>query len=244
MDHQSGNVAYIYHGNDGTQMPWNDTAQLDYLNPEVREAVIQKILDVARRFSIIRFDAAMTLAKKHIQRLWYPAPGLGAIPSRSLLHFPMKTSSCNSRGILARSLTYQHGTPDTLLLASVLVDEGILCGPWYASSLQLCIYEHTEERRQSWLRETMRNTLAFNPEVLKRFVNFMNNPDEETAVAQFGKGDKYLGNVILMVTLPGLPMFGHGQLEGFEEKYGMGKRARWKEEPDQHLAWLQSALSH
>ena len=60
-------------------------------------------------------------------------------------------------------------------------------------------------------RETMRNTLAFSPEVLKRFVNFMNNPDEETAVAQFGKGDKYLGNVILMVTLPGLPMFGHGQ---------------------------------
>ena len=42
-------------------------------------------------------------------------------------------------------------------------------------------------------RETMRNTLAFSPEVLKRFVNFMNNPDEETAVAQFGKGDKYLG---------------------------------------------------
>ena len=76
VDHQSGNVAYIYHGNDGTQMPWNDTAQLDYLNPEVREAVIQKILDVARRFSIIRFDAAMTLAKKHIQRL-VSAPGSG-----------------------------------------------------------------------------------------------------------------------------------------------------------------------
>ena len=31
-----------------------------------------------------------------------------------------------------------------------------------------------------------------------------------------------------------------GNLEGFEEKYGMEyQRARWKEEPDQHLAWLQ-----
>ena len=30
------------------------------------------------------------------------------------------------------------------------------------------------------------------------------------------------------------------ELEGFEEKYGMEyQRARWKEEPDQHLAWLQ-----
>ena len=59
---------YVYHGNDGTSMPWNDTAQLDYLNPEVREAVIQTILHVARQFPVIRFDAAMTLAKRH-----YPA---------------------------------------------------------------------------------------------------------------------------------------------------------------------------
>ena len=83
-DHSNGDVRYIYHGNDGTQMPWNDTAQLDYLNADVREQVIQMILSVARRFPIIRFDAAMTLAKRHIQRLWYPEPGGGgAIPSRS-----------------------------------------------------------------------------------------------------------------------------------------------------------------
>ena len=29
---------YIYHGNDGTSFPWNDTAQLDFLDPAVREA--------------------------------------------------------------------------------------------------------------------------------------------------------------------------------------------------------------
>ncbi len=75
---------YIYHGNDGTSFPWNDTAQLDYTNPVVREAVIQVILHVAGIFPVIRFDAAMTLAKKHVQRLWFPEPGAGgAIPSRS-----------------------------------------------------------------------------------------------------------------------------------------------------------------
>ena len=83
-DRWTGDVRYVYHGNDGTSMPWNDTAQLDYLKPEVREAVIQTILAVARRFPIIRFDAAMTLAKKHIARLWYPEPGQGgAIASRA-----------------------------------------------------------------------------------------------------------------------------------------------------------------
>ena len=76
-DKRTGETKYVFHGNDGTSMPWNDTAQLDYLNPITREAVIQKILHVARNFPIIRFDAAMTLAKRHIQRLWYPKPGTG-----------------------------------------------------------------------------------------------------------------------------------------------------------------------
>ena len=84
QNHDSGSTKFIYHGNDGTTMPWNDTAQLNCLIPEVREAVYQTILSVARRFPIIRFDAAMTLAKKHFQRLWYPEPGSGgAIPSRA-----------------------------------------------------------------------------------------------------------------------------------------------------------------
>ncbi len=84
VDRWSGDTRYIFHGNDGTSMPWNDTAQLNYLREDVREAVIQTILHVARKFPIIRFDAAMTLAKKHYQRLWFPSPGTGgAIPSRS-----------------------------------------------------------------------------------------------------------------------------------------------------------------
>ena len=83
-DRATGAARYVYHGNDGTSFPWNDTAQLDFLDPAVREQVIQAIIDVARRFPIIRFDAAMVLAKKHIQRLWWPEPGTGGgIPSRA-----------------------------------------------------------------------------------------------------------------------------------------------------------------
>jgi hypothetical protein len=64
----------------------------------------------------------------------------------------------------------------------------------------------------------------------------MNNPDEETAVAQFGKGDKYFGICTLLVTMPGLPMFGHGQIEGFEDKYGMEYRRSYRDEvPDGYM---------
>jgi hypothetical protein len=91
INNHTGQIRYIYHGNDGTMMPWNDTAQLDFLKQEVREAVIQKIFDVARKFSIIRFDAAMTLAKKHFARLWYPRPGTGGdIASRADYAIPQQ----------------------------------------------------------------------------------------------------------------------------------------------------------
>src|SRR5262249_33263459 len=35
-DCAAGRDRFVYHGNDGTSMPWNDTAQLNFLNPEVR----------------------------------------------------------------------------------------------------------------------------------------------------------------------------------------------------------------
>ncbi len=64
----------------------------------------------------------------------------------------------------------------------------------------------------------------------------MNNPDEDTAVAQFGKDDKYFGVATMLATMPGLPMFGHGQIEGFTEKYGMEyRRAYCDETPDEWL---------
>jgi hypothetical protein len=85
-------------------------------------------------------------------------------------------------------------------------------------------------------RSVIKNTLEFDPDIMKRYVNFMSNPDERTAIDQFGKGDKCFGVAALMATLPGLPMFGHGQVEGFTEKYGMEyQRPRYDETPDHWL---------
>ena len=85
-------------------------------------------------------------------------------------------------------------------------------------------------------RQVIKNTIEFDPQILKRYVNFMNNPDEKTAIEQFGNGDKYFGVCTLLATLPGLPMFGHGQVEGFREKYGMEFRTpKWDEQIDEGL---------
>ncbi|MBI3766776.1 MAG: alpha-amylase, partial [Ignavibacteriales bacterium] len=242
-DHRTGDVRYIYHGNDGTHMPWNDTAQLNFLKAEVREAVFQTIAHVARKFSIIRFDAAMVLTKKHFQRLWFPQPGTGgAIPSRS--DYAMSAEEFNRaipsefwRDVVDR---INAEIPNTLLLAEAFwLLEGYFVRSLGMHRVYNSAFMHMLMKEEnSKYRALIKNTMHYNPEILKRYVNFMSNPDEETAIAQFGKDDKYFGVCLLMVTLPGLPMFGHGQIEGFTEKYGMEyKRAYYNEQPDQHLIW-------
>ncbi|MFZ6029361.1 MAG: alpha-amylase family glycosyl hydrolase [Chloroflexota bacterium] len=240
-DHWTGQHRYIYHGNDGTSMPWNDTAQLNYLKPEVREAVIQTILHVARKFPIIRFDAAMTLAKKHYQRLWFPEPGSGGdIPSRAGYGLTKADFDAAMPEEFWREVVDRvaQEVPDTLLLAEAFwLMEG-----YFVRTLGMhrvynsAFMNMLRDEKNAEYRLVIKNTLEFDPEILKRYVNFMNNPDERTAVDQFGKDDKYFGVCTLMATLPGLPMLGHGQVEGFTEKYGMEyRRAYWEEQPD---GWL------
>ena len=241
LDKWTGSTKYIYHGNDGTSMPWNDTAQLNYLSLEVREAVIQTILDVARRFPIIRFDAAMTLAKKHYQRLWFPEPGTGgAIPTRAEQGLTKEQFEAAFPVEFWREVVDRvaEEVPDTLLLAEAFwLMEGYFVRTLGMHRVYNSAFMNMlrDEKNQEY-RLVIKNTLEFDPEILKRYVNFMNNPDERTAVDQFGKGDKYFGICTLMATMPGLPMFGHGQIEGYAEKYGMEfRRAYWEEKPDSYL---------
>ncbi len=240
-DKSSGETRYIYHGNDGTSFPWNDTAQLDYLNPAVREQVIQTILHVARLFPVIRFDAAMTLAKRHFHRLWFPGSGSsGAIPSRA--EYGMNQADFDRamphefwREVVDR---VAQEVPGTLLLAEAFwLMEGYFVRTLgmhrvYNSAFMIMLRDEDNAK----YRSVIKNTCEFDPDIMKRYVNFMSNPDERTAIDQFGKGDKYFGVAVMMSTLPGLPMFGHGQIEGFTEKYGMEYRwPRYQEDTD---PWL------
>ena len=241
FDRGSGDVRYVYHGNDGTSFAWNDTAQLDFIRAEVREAVIATILDVARRFPVIRFDAAMVLAARHVRRLWWPRPGAGdGIPSRAehaitQAEFDRLMPTEFWRDVVDRVAAE---VPDTLLLAEAFwMLEGYFVRTLGMHRVYNSAFMHMlRDEDNAGYRRVMGETLEFDPEILKRYVNFMNNPDEKTALEQFGKGDKYIGVATLLATLPGLPMLGHGQVDGFAEKYGMEfRRATLDEQPD---PWL------
>jgi len=125
--------------------------------------------------------------------------------------------------------------PDTLLLAEAFwLMEGYFVRSLGMHRVYNSAFMHMLMREENAAyRRLIRSVQAFDPRVLERFVNFMSNPDEESAAEQFGTGEKNFGVAVLMATLPGLPMFGHGQVEGLREKYGMEyRRAKLDERPD------------
>jgi glycosidase len=240
-NYASNETRYVYHGNDGTTFAWNDTAQLDYSKAYVREHVIQTILHVARLFPIIRFDAAMVLAKRHVQRLWFPLPGAGgSIPSRAENSMSQEEFDALMPHEFWREVVDRVAAevPGTLLLAEAFwLLEGYFVRTLgmhrvYNSAFMNMLRDEENAKYRSYIKKT----LEFDPDIMKRYVNFMSNPDERTAIDQFGSGDKYFGVCTLLATLPGLPMFGHGQIEGYTERYGMEfKQARMNEWPNEDL---------
>jgi hypothetical protein len=238
VDRRTGRERFIYHGNDGTSTPWNDTAQLDYSLPDVRAAMGDLIVDLARRYRILRFDAAMTLTRMHFQRLWFPAPGTGgAVPSRSEYGLSAERFARAMPREFWRDVVERVDAeaPDTLLIAEAFW----LMEPFFVRQLGMhrvynSAFMHLlRERQDERMQRLLRDTAARDAEFLRRSVNFMSTPDEASAAEQFGSGDRYFGVCTLLATLPGLPLFGHGQIEGLREQYGMEfQRARTAEAPD------------
>lgn len=228
-------TTYLYHGNDGTSLPWNDTAQLDFTRDETRQAVLETILEVAKRFPIIRFDAAMTLARQHVQRLWHPLPGTGGdVPSRAEHAVDQATFDRQMPEEFWRQVADRASVeaPDTLLLAEAfwLMETYFVrtlgMHRVYNSAFMHMIREEDNARFHRFVAEA----LAFDPALVARFVSFATTPDESPAAEQFGTGDKYFAVATLLFAMPGTPLIGHGQIEGLREKYGMEYRRAYRQE--------------
>jgi hypothetical protein len=241
VDRQTGEERFLYHGNDGTSIPWNDTAQLDYLNPETRAAVLDEIVAVAKRFPILRFDAAMTLTRHHFHRLWYPeASAAGAIPSRAEEGLSVEAFSRRMPNEFWREVVDRvtEEAPDTLLLAEAFwLMEGYFVRRLGLHRVYNSAFMHMlRDGATAQLRRLLQETIDLDPKLLSRFANYLSTPDEETAIAQFGRDDRYFGACRVLATLPGLPLFTHGQWEGLSEKYGMEfSRPRQEESPDEEI---------
>ena len=229
---------YIFHGNDGTSMPWNDTAQLNYLNPETRKAMKARIIKVARKFKIVRMDAAMTILKQHFKRLWYPDAGAHK-------NIPTRTANVLTEAEFDALMPKEFWSevmhdisieaPDTLILAEAFW----MMEKYFVQSLGMhrvynsAFLNHLRNGENTKLRSYFIEILGSDRKMLDSFVNYLTTPDESPSAISFGKGKRYFGVCGLMAALPGLPLIGHGQFEGYSEQYGMDfARPLQDEKPD------------
>ncbi|AFM11386.1 4-alpha-glucanotransferase [Turneriella parva] len=227
---RDGRRRYIYHGNDGTGLPWNDTAQLDHTNPAVRHAIIDTAVALSQNFSIIRFDAAMTLTRDHYRRLWFPhADEAPAIASRSVYSLPQHEFDARMPAEFWAELVtaFRARSPDTLLVAEAFwmtemyFVRALGMHRVYNSAFMHALRDEKNAEFEANLRDFRQN----DADTLCRFANYLSTPDEESAAVHFANTEKYFGAMTLMATLPGLPMLAPGQLEGYREKYGMDQQA-------------------
>lgn len=222
----SGESRFVYHGNDGTSMPWNDTAQLNYLNPETRRAVLKEILTVADQFDIIRLDAAMTLVKEHFRRLWFPSTAeKKCIPTRAAFSISQSEfDRCMPGEFWAEVIqAIAQVKPHVLLIAEAfwLMEKYFIQEIGMHRVYNSAFLHHLRDEKNQDFRKYIKDILTTDAAMLERFVNFLTTPDELSAADQFGTSDKYIGACRVIACLPGLPMFGHGQWEGLMERYGM-----------------------
>jgi len=132
----------------------------------------------------------------------------------------------------------QEKEPDTLLIAEAFwLMEGFFIQHLgmdrvYNSAFMNLLRDEENEKFKQFIKDM----IVIDPLFLERLVNYQSTPDEESAINQFGNKEKYFSICTLLATMPGLPMFGHGQFEGYKERYGMDfLQPHLKETPDEDL---------
>ncbi|HRP68314.1 MAG TPA: alpha-amylase family glycosyl hydrolase, partial [Turneriella sp.] len=185
---KNNRTRYIYHGNDGTGLPWNDTAQLDHTRADVRQVIIDTALSLTRYFSVIRFDAAMTLTREHYHRLWFPPPSAPpAIPSRSAATLSAQDFSAQMPREFWADLVeaFRKKSPETLLIAEAFwMTEMFFVRNLGMHRVYNSAFMHAlRDEKNHEFQKTLTTFREHDEGTLTRFVNYLSTPDEEAARA-------------------------------------------------------------
>ncbi len=234
VDRSTGETRFIYHGNDGNSLPWNDTAQLDFSREDVRRALIEQIVDLAQEFPILRLGAAMTLIQRHYQRLWFPEPGKGgAVPSRAEHQMTREQFSRFMPRELWQEVLAEVAAraPGTLILAEALWNTET----YFAHELGMhrvdssAFLELLTQGRNDQLIESLRSALAADPSRLEGWAHYLTYPGQ--IHGQPAGDDRYFAHCTLLATLPGCPIFSHRQFGDPTPEPGRSSEAIRAEDP-------------
>jgi hypothetical protein len=202
------NGIHIACGRDPFFLPWSDVAQLNFCNPDTRDAMSGLLRQIAEHCDGVRCDMAMLALNDVFERTW-----------RSTLRdaWPALDEEFWPEAI--------QGARPLIFLAEVYWDL-----EW---TLQQQGFDFTYDKRlldrlQDGSAGEVRGHLGAEPAFRDRLVRFVENHDEPRSAAAFG--DRIAAAATLAATLPGLRFYFDGQLEGARFRPPV-QLARWPDEP-------------
>jgi hypothetical protein len=187
---------YFAHGRDPNFPPWTDTVQVNFYSSELRQALINELMQIAEVANGVRCDMAMLALNDVFGGVW------GAM----VKDYPRPKTEFWAEAISQ----IKQSRPDFLLLAEVY---------WgLEPKLQPMGFDFTYDkpfydRLLSSSPDEIRSYIMSSNQHQERSARFIENHDEPRAVTAFGR-ERSLAAAVILATVPGLRLFHNGQLEG------------------------------
>ena len=217
-----GETLYIAHGRDPNFPSWSDTAQLNYLNPETRQAVIQRLEKIALHCDGVRCDMAMLILNEVFQRVWGMA--------NNGPDYPPPAEEFWAQAI--------RQVPGLIYIAEAYWDtEWALQQLGFDFAYDKRLYDRLKSGRPHDVYLHLTASLDYQDKLLR----FIENHDENRSITAFGRG-KVEAVAALYSTLPGMKLFFHGQIEGKQMHLPLQIRRSKPEAPDPEIKAFYSQL--
>lgn len=189
-------MIYLAHGRDPNFPPWTDTVQVNFRSTDLRQALINKLLQIAEVADGVRCDMAMLALNDVFGKVW------GEVVKD---YSPLKTE------FWAEAIEQvKRQRPGFLFLAEVYWGlERKLQEMGFDFTYDKSLYD----RLRFSSPDEIRSHLMMDDLYQQRSARFIENHDELRAMVAFGR-ERSLAAAVVLATVPGLRLFHDGQLEG------------------------------
>jgi len=192
-----GNSIYA-HGRDPNFPPWTDTVQNNAFSSDARTKATNTLLSIATQCDGVRCDMAMLMINDVFSKTWSEKAGI--LPEREFWN-----------EIIPK---VKEKYPDFKFIAEVYWD---LEWKLQQQGFDYCYDKKLYERLAKEDSRSIKEHLQADWEYQKKLLRFIENHDEQRAVAVFGE-EASMAAALIALTLPGARLVFEGQIHGFEKK--------------------------
>lgn len=210
----------VAHGRDPYFPPWSDSAQLNYLNPATRAAMIGQLGRISQHCDGVRCDMAMLELNRVFTGIWGGLAGVSSPPRREFW------------------TEAREAVPGLILIAEAYWDlEWELQQHGFDFTYDKRLYDRIREGQARDIAGHLGADLQYQ----RRLVRFLENHDEPRSAEVLGP-DRMAAAATLAATLPGVRLYHQGQLEGRRRRPPVQLGRAAEEAPDERCARLYERL--